>query len=120
MSKNDKIPDMDEMIKACKAKQKPDEAICFAVGAGRILPKLGMGKQMEAALEYIKGLEGFCGVHPVDLWHTLIIFDSLNNAKGGKNMMQAKGISTGKYIIPILVQKQFLEEVNADDKTEDT
>ena len=113
MSKNDKIPDMDEMIKDCKAKQKPDEAICFAVGAGRILPKLGMGKQMEVALEYIKGLEGFCGVHPVDL--TLIIFDSLNNAKGGKNMMQAKGISTGKYIIPILVQKQFLEGVKSDE-----
>lgn len=108
-------PDINEMIKQCKAKQKPDEAICFAVGAGRILPKLGMRKQMEAALEYIKGLEGFCGVHPVDLWHTLIIFDSLNNAKGGKNMMQAKGISTGKYIVPILVQKQFLEGVKSDE-----
>ena len=107
MSKN-KVPDMEQMIKDCKDKQTPDEEICFAIGAGRIIPVPGMKKRMDEALEFIKNLEGFCGVHPVDLWHTLIIFDTLNNAKGAKNQMKAKGISTGKYIMPILVQKQYL------------
>ena len=114
MSKN-KAPDMEQMIKDCKAKQTPDEVICFAIGAGRIIPMLGMKKRMDEALEYIKNLEGFCGVNPVDLWHTLIIFDSLNNAKGAKNQMKAKGIPAGNYIVPILVQKQYLRRDKNDD-----
>lgn len=69
-----------------------------------------MRKAMKEALEYIKKLEGFVGVHPVDLWHTLLLFDSLNNAKGGRNMLRFKGVQCGDNIVPILVEKKYLEK----------
>lgn len=102
--------DMDEMIRECKEKKKDNETICFAFGVGRVIPKLGMMKQMKAALEFIKTLEGFCGMHPIDLWHTLLIFDTLNNAKGGRNMVKSKGIQVGDFIAPILVETKYLKE----------
>ena len=102
-------PDMDEMIEECKKKQKPSEEIVFAVGAGRIAPKIGKKKAMGEAMNYIKSLDGFIGVYPVDLWHTLLIFDSLNNAKGARNGMKIKGIGVGN-VIPILVEKQYINK----------
>lgn len=98
----------DELLQECKNKKRDDEEICYAIGAGRIIPKIGKKKQMEEALDFIKNLEGFCGVNPIDLWHTLIIFDTLNNAKGAHNLMKSKGIQIGTYIVPILVRKEFL------------
>lgn len=111
-----KTPDMNEMIEQCRRKQRPDEEICFAVGAGRLAifptdPK-EMKKAMNKALDYIKELEGFCGLHPVDIWHTLIVFDTLNHAKIGMNLMKAKGIPLGQ-IAPILVEKRYIGGQNA-------
>lgn len=102
--------DMDDMIRECQEKKKDNETMCFAFGAGRILPELGKKKQYEAALDFIKSLEGFCGVHPIDLWHTLLIFDTLNNAKGGRNLIRAKGINVGDFIAPILIETKYLKE----------
>ena len=101
--------DIDRMIRECEKKQRPDEVICFGVGAGRIAPKIGWMKKQKAAVDFLKSLDGFIGVYPVDLWRTVIMFDTLNNAKGGKNQMNAKGIATGKYICPFLVEKKYLE-----------
>ena len=82
--------DMDEMIKACEETRREDETIVFAIGAGRIAPKLGMKKAQLAAMQYINDLEGFIGIHPVSLWRTLLLFDTLNHAKAGLNQMKAK------------------------------
>lgn len=100
--------DMDEMIKACEEKRREDESIVFAIGAGRIAPKLGMKKAQMAAMDFINGLDGFIGVHPVSLWRTLLIFDTLNNAKAGLNQMKAKGIGVGQ-IVPILVPTIYIK-----------
>jgi hypothetical protein len=94
--------DMDEMIKACEETRREDETIVFAIGAGRIAPKLGMKKAQLAAMQYINDLEGFIGIHPVSLWRTLLLFDTLNHAKAGLNQMKAKGIGVGQ-IAPILI-----------------
>jgi hypothetical protein len=102
-----KIPDMDEMIEECRKKQRPDEDICFGFGSGRILPMVGKRKAMAEAMEYIKSLDGFLGVHPIDTWYTILIFDTLNNAKGGRNMIKSKGIECG-HIVPLLVEKRSI------------
>lgn len=103
---NTKYPNMDEMIEACRKKQRDDEIIVFALGTGRMIPMLGKMKAMKKAIEFIKAQDGFIGVHPIDLWHTLIIFDTLNNAKGARNNMKAKGIPVGQ-VAPILIPKNF-------------
>ena len=98
--------DMDEMIQACKDKQTDNEEIVFAVGAGRIAPMLGKMKQQKQAFKFIRSLDGFLGVHPIDMWHTMLIFDTLNNAKGGRNLMRTKDIPVGE-IVPILIPKEY-------------
>ena len=105
---------MDEMIEACEAEKKPDEEMLFAIGTGRIEPKLGMKKRMKETMEYIMSLDGFIGIHSIDLWHTALIFDTLNNAKGARNLMKSKGIPIGE-IVPVLVEKQHLKRGREDD-----
>lgn len=100
--------DIEDAIRKCEEIKKDNEIIAFTVGCGRIAPKIGMMKKQKQAAKFIASLKGFIGVHPVDLWHTLVIFDTLNNAKGGKNMMTAKGIQCGTYICPILVEKSSI------------
>lgn len=107
--------DIDEMIEACEKKRRNDEVIVFAIGAGRIAPKFGYMKAQEEAAKYISSLDGFIGIHPISLWKTLLIFDSLNHAKAGLNQMKAKGISVGQ-IAPILVQKQFITQGGNDNE----
>ena len=65
-------------------------------------------KGMEEAIKYIKKLDGFVGVHPVDLWHTLLLFDIENNAKGARNLLIAKDIQCANYIVPILIETKYL------------
>lgn len=100
----DKYMDMDEMIEQCRQKQNPDEDMMFAFGVGRIVPMIGKKKEMKKALDYIKKTDGFVGIHPVDLWHNLLIYDTLNNAKGARNLLRAKDCQCGN-IAPILVPK---------------
>lgn len=106
--------DFDKELDACKKKQRPDETIVFTVGVGRMCPlptdRRSVKKGMKEALEYIKKLDGFVGVHPVDFWHTLLLFDSVNNAKAGRNLLQAKDVSCGNYIVPILVETKYIRE----------
>lgn len=119
----DRIPDIDEMIADCEKSKKENEVIVFAVGTGRIYPK-GMGrkmkKAMKEAMEYIISLEGFVGFHPVDLWHTMLLFETLNNAKGARNNLKAKGISVGQ-VVPIVIEEKYLgcKDASEDEESED-
>lgn len=110
-----KIPSMDEMIAGVKRKQKDNEIIVFAFGVGRLIPMKLMRKAtkaaMEEAIEFIKAQEGFVGVHPIDLWHNLLIFETLNNAKGARNSLKFKGVSVGE-IVPVLIPKYMKGETN--------
>ena len=98
---------MEEMIEACKERQRSDEDIVFAFGVGRMIPTLFKRKAFKEALDYIKKLDGFKGVYAIDLWHNLLVFDTLNNAKASRNSLRAKDIDVGQ-IVPILVEKQYL------------
>lgn len=104
--------DFEKELQACKEKQKPNETIVFTVGCGRIIPlrtdRKNTRKAMEEAINYIKKLEGFIGVHPVDLWHNLLLFDSENNAKGARNLLRAKDVQCANYIVPILIETKYL------------
>ena len=110
-----KYPDMDEMIKACEEKKDPDETIVFALGVGRMVPlpfdKKAVKKGIEEGLKFIKKLDGFLGVHPIDVSRNLLLFDTLNNAKGGSNMLKSKDVPVGQ-IVPILIKTEFLEGKN--------
>lgn len=110
-----KIPSMDEMIEECRKQQSPDEMICFAFGVGRMVPlltdSLMLRRSMKKALKYIKGFDGFLGIHPLSLEKNLLIFDTLNNAKGGRNLLKTKDVAVGE-IAPILVYKDQIGREN--------
>lgn len=53
------------------------------------------------ALKFIKTLDGLIGVHPCYPRGTLILFDSENNAKIARNLMESKGIRTGINICEV-------------------
>lgn len=107
--------DMDDMIMDCEKKRQPHEEICFAIGAGKVWSiKRKERKQIEKAIDYIKSLDGFLGIHPVSMTKTLLIFDTLNNAKGALNMMTHKGIQCGN-VVPILVNKMYINGGNTDE-----
>lgn len=95
---------IEEMIKDCERKRKDGEIMVFALGVGRVLPKLGKIRLMRQTMNCIKKMEGFLGVHSVDLWHNLLIFKTLNDAKRGKNELIGMGCSVGE-IAPILIKE---------------
>ena len=105
--------DFDKELQACKGKKRENETIVFTVGCGRMFPlitdKKKIRKGIEEALDYIKKLEGFVGVHPVDLWHTLLLFDTENNAKRARNLLREKDVQCANYIVPILVETKYLK-----------
>ena len=105
--------DMDEAIADLERTKRPDESICFGFGVGRMMPlpwdKKSVKKGLEEALKYIKKLEGFFAVHPIDIYHNILVFDTLNNAKGGRNLLKSKDVPCGD-IVPILIKTQYLQE----------
>lgn len=76
----------------------------WAVTTGVVRPWL---KRSREAVEYIKDLDGFVGVHPVD-GYTLWLFDTLNNAKIARNLMLSKGIQCGDNICDVFVDEKYL------------
>ena len=101
--------DMDKAIADTKKSLKEGETMAFGLGAGRMLPVFGnpkIKKAMKKTIDYIKSMDGFLGVHPVDLWHTLLIFDTLNNAKAARNELKAKECPIGQ-VVPIVILEEF-------------
>ena len=102
--------DIEKEIKRCEKNRKHDETICFAIGAGRLLPKNKKeAKALTVALDFIKTLDGFLGISPIDTSKNLLLFDTLNNAKGAKNQMIFRGLNIGNNIVPVLVKTKYLE-----------
>lgn len=83
--------------------------IVFALGAGRITPKFGMIKAQKKAMELIGKQKGFIGVHAVDLWHTLLLYETLNDAKGAKNELKYKNVPVGQ-VAPCLIDEKYLQK----------
>lgn len=110
----EKIRDMEEMIEDCKKKQEPGEKMVFALGAGSIAPlpfdSPKVKKSKKQAVKYICNLDGFIGFHPIDLNSTMLLFETLNDAKGAKNLLDCEGYEVG-ILIPALVKDQYIEAV---------
>lgn len=111
------IPSMDEMIKECMEKKTTEEAMVFGFGVGRVIPLLTddrrTRKAIKAALKYINSLDGFQGIHPISLWKNLLLFDTLNNAKGGRNLLNIQDCNCGE-IVPILVKEEYLRRMQSE------
>lgn len=67
----------------------------FAVGN---LPMRNRRKLYQT-VEYFKLQPGFIGLHPHPPRGTLLVFDTLNNAKRARNIFEDNGIQCGNYIM---------------------
>lgn len=67
-------------------------------------------KESRQAAEYITKLHGFVGVHLMDIYHVLWLFDTENNAKIARNKMEGKGIQCGTNICDVYVDEKYLRE----------
>ena len=84
----------------------------WAVASGQLKP---WRRASRDAVKYMGGLDGFVGVHiiPGD-GRTLWYFDTLNNAKGARNLMRAKGIPVGVNISRWIVGADGVPEIDPD------
>lgn len=67
----------------------------YTVAVGNFDPK---NKQSVKAVEFIKTLGGLIGVHPVYPRGTLLLFYTENQAKIARNLLDLKGVQTGRNI----------------------
>ena len=67
----------------------------WAFGVGNLTMNPFFRKKQREILHFIKDLEGFVGITPMYPHGTLVIFDTENNAKGGRNLLRAKDIRCG-------------------------
>lgn len=65
-------------------------------------------KNAEKAIKFIKGLDGFIGVHPVPPRGTLCLFRTENDAKIARNRMNAEGIHTGDNICECFIDEKHV------------
>lgn len=76
----------------------------YTVAVGNVDPT---NKYSRKAVEYISKLDGLVGVHPSYPRGTLILFDTENNAKIARNLMNAKGIQTGRNICEVEIDDRY-------------
>lgn len=86
--------------------RRDNEISCWTVAVGNFVPFL---KKSRLAIEFIKTLDGFVGVHPCPPRGTLILFRTESDAKIARNLMEAKGIVCGKNICECYVDKKYVE-----------
>lgn len=101
------------MIFEAKGKPQEDEETCWTVTVGNLPMPWHSRKIKKAAnevLDYIKKLEGFCGVTPIIPNGTLIIFRTENDAKRAKNRLDSMGVITGSHICEVFVKKEYLKQ----------
>ena len=89
--------------------KKEDEVICYAFA----IPNLPIrpDKNVRKFLKYVEKLDGFQGLYPCYPDGTLLIFDTENNAKGGRNLIRNyPGVEfpVGDNIGEVFINKKFL------------
>lgn len=83
-----------------------DKKYVWTVATGNVNPFKKEGRE---AVKFIKRLKGLVAVHATYPHGTLILFDDLNNAKGARNLMEAKGIQCGQNICRGCINEGVLE-----------
>lgn len=76
--------------------EQKEVRMLYSVTIGNFDP---LKKESIRALEFVSKLEGLVGVHPEYPRGTFLFFDTLNQAKRGRNRLQAVGIKTGTNIM---------------------
>ena len=79
----------------------------YTVAVGNFNPFIRASRK---AVKYISTLDGMIGIHPQYPRGMLIIFKTENDAKIGKNKMEAKGIQTGRNICEVEIDDKYGEE----------
>lgn len=72
---------------------------CFAFAIGGLPNPILHPKQADAMSKFLKGLDGFIGMHLYDRYHTFLVFDTLNHAKVARNRFTATGNRAGNHIM---------------------
>ena len=76
----------------------------YTVATGNVDPTNRKSRQ---AVKYVKNLKGLLGVHPLYPDGTIWLFDSENNAKIARNLMNEKGIQTGRNICEVEIDDKY-------------
>lgn len=85
------------------------EAWAFGIGVFSLNPFRQKGYRK--FIKWLKSRPGFLGMHPMDRG-TLLIFDTENNAKGSKNLVESQwGVQTGNGVHLVYVPREFAEKV---------
>jgi hypothetical protein len=85
----------------------------WTVATGCVNPLKEASRQ---AVDFIKKLDGFVAVHPEYPCGILWLFDSENNAKGARNLMEAQGIQCGRNICRGWINGNTLEMEGVDNE----
>lgn len=81
--------------------------------AGTIPGTLKHMKDTKKFLRYVKKLDGFIGIHPIPPRGTLLIFDTENNAKRARNLLDNDlKVQTGTNICEIFIPEQYAKGGN--------
>ena len=72
---------------------------CYAFGIGGLPNPMLHPKQARQVSDFLNSLDGILGIHMVDKYHTLLAFDTLNQAKIARNKIASEGNFTGNNIM---------------------
>jgi len=80
------------------------KAYAFGVGNFRLFDR----KSVKWFTNLLKKQKGFLGINPQYPDGNILIFDTLNNAKGARNILRSEGVICGKEIGEVFVDVRFL------------
>ena len=83
------------------------EVKAYTVAVGNFNP---FSKASRAAIRYISELDGLLGVTPCPPRGMLLLFATANDAKRGRNRMEAKGILCGKNITECYIDEKYVNK----------
>ena len=94
--------------------KRDDEVTVYAVAIPNLATPVLNNTEKEVAdskkaVALISGLAGLVGIYPCYPKGTLILFKTENDAKRGRNLMEADGIQTGSNISKVYVDKKYVE-----------
>lgn len=99
------------MVYESKDTPRENEVSAWTVAVGNFpMPWTSKNKKQKAqkAIDIIKDLDGLYGVQPHYPDGTLLLFDTLNHAKIGSNILISKGIKTGDNICEVFIDKAYI------------
>ena len=72
---------------------------CYAFGIGGMPNPILHPRQAKQVSDFLNSLDGMLGIHLVDRYHTLLAFETLNQAKIARNRIKAEGNPVGDHIM---------------------